>query len=91
MRIEKNVCENFVRALLDIPRKSKDGFAACIDLDEMGVRKELLPRVGQNEIKSPLAYYTLSREEKKKICKTMFELKVPDGYCSNFRNIIVEC
>ena len=88
MHIEKNVCESLVGTLLDIPRKSKDGFTARMDLDEMGVGKELLPRVGQNGIKFPPAGYTLSREEKKNLCKTLFELKVPDGYCSNFRNLI---
>ena len=88
MHIEKNVCESLVGTLLDIPGKSKDGFAARMDLDEMGVRKELLPRVSQNGTKLPPACYTLSREEKKKFCKTLFELKVPDGYCSNFRNLI---
>ncbi|XP_052291954.1 uncharacterized protein LOC127900771 [Citrus sinensis] len=88
MHIEKNVCESLVGTLLDIPGKSKDGFAARMDLHEMGVRKQLLPRVGQNGTKLPPACYTLSREEKKKFCKTLFELKVPDGYCSNFRNLI---
>ncbi|XP_052297002.1 uncharacterized protein LOC127902216 [Citrus sinensis] len=88
MHIEKNVCESLVGTLLDIPGKSKDGFATRIDLDEMGVRKELPPRVGQNGTKLPPACYTLSREEKKKFCKTLFELKVPDGYCSNFKNLI---
>ncbi|XP_052289966.1 uncharacterized protein LOC127899867 [Citrus sinensis] len=78
MHIEKNVCESLVGTLLDIPGKSKDGFATRMDLDEMGVRKELLPRVGQNGTKLPPACYTLSREEKKNFCKTLFENKVPD-------------
>ena len=88
MHIEKNVCESLVGTLLDISRRSKDGFGARMDLDEMGVRKELLPRVGQNGTKLPPACYTLSREEKKIFCKTLFELKFPDGCCLNFRNLI---
>lgn len=34
----------------------------------------------------PPACYTLSREEKKILLQTLADLKVPEGYCSNFRN-----
>ena len=80
--------KSLVGTLLDISRRSKDGFGARMDLDEMGVRKELLPRVVQNGTKLPPVCYTLSREENKKFCAILFELKVPDGYCSNFINLI---
>ena len=88
MHIEKNVCESLIRTLPNILRKSKDCFVARMDLDEMVVRKELLPKIGQIGTKLPPIFYTLSREEKKTFCKTLFELKVPDGCCSNFRNLI---
>ena len=88
MHIEKNVCESLIRTSPNILKKSKDCFASCMDLDAMVVRKELLPKIGQTGAKLPHIYYTLLREEKKTFCKTLFELKVPDGYCLNFRNLI---
>ena len=41
----------------------------------------------QNKV-LPLAPYTLSKKEKKMFCETLQSVKVPDGYCSNFRNIV---
>ncbi|KAH7834576.1 hypothetical protein Vadar_017503 [Vaccinium darrowii] len=74
--------------LLNIPGKTKDGINARLDHVAMGGREELAPEVGTKKTYLPPACYTLSREEKKRVCKTLFELKVPEGYSSNFRSIV---
>ena len=88
MHIEKNVCESIVGTLLNIQGKTKDGLNACLDLMEMGLRSELAPRFEQKRTYLPPACYTLSIMEKKIFCQTLADLKVPEGYCSNFRNLV---
>lgn len=86
IHIENDVCESIIGTLLQIPGKTKDGFNARKDLVEMGLHTELAPRVREKLTYLPPACYTLSREEKKRVCKTLSELKFPEGYSLNFRN-----
>ncbi|KAL0546536.1 hypothetical protein IC582_016447 [Cucumis melo] len=88
MHIEKNVCMNIVGTLLDLPGKSKDGMNNRLDLVDMNIRPELAPMVTGNKTYIPAACYTLSREEKYRFCKTLAEIKVPEGYSSNIRSIV---
>ncbi|RVW24082.1 hypothetical protein CK203_091324 [Vitis vinifera] len=88
MHIEKNVCESIIGTLLNILGKTKDGLNSHLDLMDMGLRCELAPRFESNQTYLPPACYTLSRKEKKAFCQTLAELKVPEGYCSNFRNLV---
>ncbi|KAL6327729.1 hypothetical protein AAG906_024698 [Vitis piasezkii] len=88
MHIEKNVCESIIGTLLNILWKTKDGLNSRLDLMDMGLRCELAPRFESNRTYLPPACYTLSRKEKKVFCQTLAELKVPEGYCSNFRNLV---
>ena len=88
MHIEKNVCESIYGTLLNIPGKTKDGVNARLDLQEMGLRKDLAPKQQGNRTFLPPACYTLSKQEKKLFCKCLADLKVPDGYSSNFRNLV---
>ncbi|KAA0039057.1 hypothetical protein E6C27_scaffold84G001530 [Cucumis melo var. makuwa] len=78
MHIEKNVCMNIVGTLLDIPRKSEDGMNNRLDLVEINIRPELAPMVRGNRSYIPATCYTLSREEKYWLCKTLSEIKVPE-------------
>lgn len=68
-----------------MPGKTKDGINARLDHVAMGGQQELTPKVGVNRTYLPPACYTLSREEKKRFCKTLYELKIPEGYSSNLR------
>ncbi|RVW75827.1 hypothetical protein CK203_055115 [Vitis vinifera] len=68
--------------------KTKDGLNSRLNLMDMGLRCELAPRFESNRTYLPPACYTLSRKEKKVFCQTLAELKVPEGYCSNFRNLV---
>ena len=88
MHIEKNVCESIIGTLFNIPGKTKDGLNARLDLVEMGLRSELFPRVDLKKTYLPPACFSLSRNEKKLVCQTLSNLKVPEGYCSNFRNLV---
>ncbi|KAA0052792.1 transposase [Cucumis melo var. makuwa] len=88
MHIEKIVCMNIVGTLLDILGKSKDGMNSRLDLVEMNIRPELAPMVTDNRTYIPAACYTLSREEKYRFCKTLSEIKVPEGYSSNIRSLV---
>ena len=54
----------------------------------MGLRSELAPRFRLKRTYLPPACYTLSKEEKKIVLHTLADLKVPEGYCSNFRNLV---
>ncbi|XP_073133515.1 uncharacterized protein [Henckelia pumila] len=86
--IEKNVCESLVGTLLDIPGKSKDWVAARLDLVEMNLRTDLAPNMGKKRTFLPAACYTLIKAEKRKLCNSLFETKVPTGYSSNVKNLV---
>ncbi|KAL4021068.1 hypothetical protein IC575_019857 [Cucumis melo] len=88
MHIEKNVCANLIGTLLDIPGKTKDGVKSRLDLVELNIRSELASQVGEKKIFLPPACYTLSRAEKLSFCKTLSELKVPEGYSSNIQSLV---
>ncbi|KAA0032036.1 transposon protein, putative, CACTA, En/Spm sub-class [Cucumis melo var. makuwa] len=47
--------------------------------DEMNIRPELAPVSDGSRAYTPTACYTLSREEKVSICRTLSDLKVPEG------------
>ena len=87
MHIEKNMCENLIVTLLNIPGKSKDGLNARKDLAQLGIRYELIQK---NDDKGktylPSACYNLSRAKKHSFYTSLYNLKVPEGYSSNFRN-----
>ncbi|KAL4016480.1 hypothetical protein IC575_024132 [Cucumis melo] len=84
MHIEKNVCANLIGTLLDIPGKTKDGVKSRLDMVELNISSELAPQ----KIFLPPACYTLSRAEKLSFCKTLSELKVPEGYSSNIQSLM---
>jgi len=41
MHVEKNVCDNIIRKLLNVKRKKKDGVKVQKDLADMGICYEL--------------------------------------------------
>ena len=88
MHIKKNVCDSLLGTLLNIPEKTKDEIRARLDLMEMGVRKELAPKVGEKRTYLPPASFTLTKEEKRVMCQCLFDVKVPDGYSSNIRALV---
>ena len=89
MHLEKNLCDNLIGTLMDIPSKTKDGLKARLDLVELGIRHNLHPVV-DNEGKQtvPDAPFTMSREKKEVLCSVFQNLRTPDGYASNISRCV---
>ena len=89
MHIKKNVCESIISTLLNILGKTKDELNSRLDLKDMGIRCELTPNFEPNQTCLLPACYTLFRMEKNVFYQTLADLKVLEGYCSNFRNRVL--
>ncbi|XP_056688370.1 uncharacterized protein [Spinacia oleracea] len=88
MHVEKNVFDSLIGTLLNMPGKTKDGEKARNDMVKMGIRLELKPTKKGKRYYLPPACYTLSKKEKKVLCESLHNVKVPSGYSSNIRNLV---
>ena len=88
MHVEKNVGESLTGTVLNVPGKTKDGYKARLDLVHYGLKPELHPQIEGNNTTLPAAGCTLTKEEKDKFCETLYNLRVPQGYCSNFSSLV---
>ncbi|XP_074283399.1 uncharacterized protein LOC141607949 [Silene latifolia] len=88
MHIEKNVCDNIINTLLNVPNKSKDNKAARKDMMDMKIRPELAPQEKGTRAYLPPAAHTLSKKEKIEFCQCLHGVKVPEGYSSNISNLV---
>jgi hypothetical protein len=89
MHVEKNVCKSLVGTLLDIPSKTKDTLKACMDLEEMKLRRDLHHETLQNGSKKlPTACYTLSKQEKISLCNCLYGIKVLASYSDNVSGMV---
>ena len=89
MHITKNVCTNILNTLMDTGGTSKDSLAARLDLQHMGIGKELHPMELENgQFKLPVASWTLKKEEKRTLISFFNELKVSMGYCVNPKRLV---
>lgn len=90
MHIEKNVCDSLLGTLLSIDGKNKDTDKARIDLQKMGIRKELHLFKEGNRLMKPHATYTLTPDCSIKFCEWLRNVKFPNGFASNLRkNVII--
>ncbi|TYK30775.1 transposase [Cucumis melo var. makuwa] len=64
--------------LLDIPGKSEDGLNARRDLVDLKLRPDLAPISSEKKIFILPACYTLTKEEKRCVLKTLSRIKVPE-------------
>ncbi|XP_074577237.1 uncharacterized protein LOC141833653 [Curcuma longa] len=82
MHIEKNVFDNLINTVMDIPGKTKDNLNARKDMRLICKRPSL--DVDENSRgPKPKAIYTLNREQRRIVCEWLKSLKFPDGYVSN--------
>ena len=89
MHVEKNVCDSLIGTLLNIKRKIKYGLKYRQDLAEMGIRQQLhLVSKGLRTYLPP-ACHTMSTSEKKSFCHCLKNLKVPQGYSSNIKSLVL--
>ena len=90
MHIEKNICNSLLGTILNIDGKSKDTDKTMIDLQNIGVRKELhLYKKGDHWMK-PHAAYTLTPEDSKKFCEFLKSIRFLDRFASNLRKNVID-
>lgn len=88
MHIEKNVFDNLIGTLMDIPGKTKDNIKARLDLQHMGIRKDLHPVINNEKFSFPVASYTMNAQEKNHFLLVLKNIKIPDGYASNISRCV---
>nr|GEX02703.1 hypothetical protein [Tanacetum cinerariifolium] len=86
--LEKNVAESLAGTLLHVSGETKDGVNARLDMAELGVKPELFSMQEEEKTTLPQACYTLTNTEKDTFCKTLRNIRVPQGYCSNFSSLV---
>jgi Transposase family tnp2 len=93
MHVEKNAAESIIGILIDA-EKSKDNLNARFDLQKIGVQKDLHPilvvdkKIGKKKYEYAVGTYTLSKEERRKFCKFLLDLKLPHGFSSNITRCV---
>jgi hypothetical protein len=89
MHIEKNICEALLGTFLDIAGKSKDSISARLDLEDMGIRKNLhLKDDGNSSYSVPHAPYMMTKAQISAFCSFIKNVKFPDGYASNLARCV---
>lgn len=90
MHIENNIREIILDTLLNIPGKSKDHVNARLDLQELGIRKELHPVLSSDgkylEIRA--AIFDMTNDEKDRFCSVLKNAKLPCGSASNIARFV---
>ncbi|PKA54906.1 hypothetical protein AXF42_Ash000742 [Apostasia shenzhenica] len=62
MHIERNIYDNIIGTLLNISGKSKDGLNTRLDMMNIGIRQQLVPKVQENRTFLLYACYTFTKE-----------------------------
>ncbi|GJU17520.1 hypothetical protein Tco_1145486 [Tanacetum coccineum] len=85
MHIEKNALEALLNTLLQND-KTKDTPKARQDLEKLNVRKELwLAKKPNGKFEKPHPKYSFTTENRKRFCKFIKGVRLPDGFGSNFK------
>ncbi|KAL0413242.1 UNVERIFIED_CONTAM: hypothetical protein Sradi_1525900 [Sesamum radiatum] len=87
INIENNVFDNIFNTVMDIKRKMKDNLNAQKDLMIVSNRLELEVDERRSNV-MPKAVYTLTKNQRKKICDYISGLKFFDGYASNLTRCV---
>ena len=66
--------------------KGKDHENARADLEEMGIRPDV--QEAENGKDLPIVATTMSKKEKKELCKFLHSVNFPSGYGSNFARLV---
>jgi len=90
MHIEKNIVDNVIGTILNIPGKTKDHANARYDLKEMGIRKNLQPKDTKDgkRTKFAKACFSMTNGEKSVFCGVLKSAKLPDGSASNISRCV---
>jgi hypothetical protein len=88
--VTKNVFDNIIGTMLDMPRKMKDGLKSRNDLVQFGLRSGLHPISRPNgKHYLPPASYSLTVEENKTFCQCLCGVRVPTGFSSNITKLVL--
>lgn len=88
MYIERNVFDNILSTVMNMAGKTKDTLKSRYDFVDLGIRQGLHPIEDGDRILLPTTCYTLSPQEKLKVCEFLANLKVPDAFSSNISRCI---
>ncbi|XP_028084685.1 uncharacterized protein LOC114285803 [Camellia sinensis] len=89
MHVEKNFSENTFGTMLGINEKNKDTNKAQMDLEDMGIRKELwLTRRPDGTYVKPRAIFSLTPEEREGFFEFLKSVMYPDGYAANISRLV---
>ncbi|GJW48793.1 putative transposon, En/Spm-like protein [Tanacetum coccineum] len=88
MHVKTNVVESLVGNLLNVLGKTKDGVNARLDLAKLGVKPELFSMQEEDKTTLPPVGYTLTNAKKDIFCETLYNMRVPQGYFSNFSSLV---
>ncbi|KAL0402748.1 UNVERIFIED_CONTAM: hypothetical protein Slati_4304700 [Sesamum latifolium] len=87
MHIEKNMFDNIFNTFINIKGKSKDNLNARKDLTIICDRLEL--QVDEHRLNvMPKVVYTLTKDQKRKVCEWVKCLRFPDEYASNLSRCV---
>ncbi|KAK4384553.1 hypothetical protein Sango_3049600 [Sesamum angolense] len=87
MHIDKNVFDNIFNTIMGIKGKSKDNLNARKDLAIICNRPELQVDERRPTV-MPKVVYTLTKDQKRKVCEWVKCLRFPDGYTSNLSKCV---
>ncbi|CAM8928553.1 unnamed protein product [Rhodiola kirilowii] len=88
MHVEKNIRDNLIGTLLNIPGKTKDGLKPRMDMLDMNIRTKLAPQTEGKRTYLPPSCTTLSKNEKTILRGCLKGVKVPYGYSSNIASLV---
>lgn len=90
MHIEKNIFDNMLGTLLDIPGKTKDHLNTRLDLMDMGIQKELHPfKFNENgKVQVAKACFSMTAKEKIIFCSVLKDAKLPQGCALNIARCV---
>ncbi|KAL6551372.1 hypothetical protein OROMI_021860 [Orobanche minor] len=90
MHIENNVCDSILGTLLNIGRKTKDHINACLDLQELGIRKSLHPvkSADGNNLEIRATIFDMTNKEKEVFCSVLKNVKLPYDCASNISRYV---
>ena len=77
------MCDSVLGTLLNIGEKTKENVYTRLNLKELGMIEELYLIEMDDKLVLPFACYTMSSEEKLKLCEFLKGVKVPDNFASN--------
>ncbi|XP_042437115.1 uncharacterized protein LOC122023089 [Zingiber officinale] len=68
--------------------KTKDNVAARLDMVQMGIRPQLAPKIGEKRTYLPPAACSFTKNERLQVCRSLMDIKVPEGFSSNMKNLV---